>query len=92
MSWIYFFANILLPFFHLQFVKAELKKRKKEFGWNFDTFSIMYVGCLSGIVVSTTLLLGEAAGLDLRVGQAGFMFAIFSSFLLYELYIQKSLD
>ena len=89
MAWAYFVINLIIPFLHLQFVKNKLSKRKKVYGFNSDTLEVMYVGSISGIVISFMTLLSEIIGFDIQMGPTGFLFAKFSSFLIYELYIQK---
>lgn len=90
MAWAYFVINLIIPLLHTQFVKNQLRGRKKVYGFNSDTLEVMYVGSISGIVISFTILLSEIIGLDIQMGSTGFLFAIFTSFLIYELYIQKS--
>jgi len=87
---LFFLVSLGIPFLHLQFVKNQLKKRRQEFGLNRDTLTVMYMGSISSIVISSAILLAEALSLDTKIGSVGYLFAIFAAFLVYELYIQKS--
>jgi len=59
------------------------EREEKVYGFNSDTLEVMYVGSISGIVISFTILLSEIIGLDIQMGSTGFLFAIFTSFLIY---------
>jgi hypothetical protein len=92
MAWVFFFVSLTIPLLHIQFVKGLLKKRGQEFGWNRDTLAVMYMGSVSSIAISTFLLIAESIGIDVKIGPNGYLFAIFSSLLIYETYIQKRND
>ncbi len=92
MTYVFFITTWLIPLLHLQFGKNLVKKRGKEFGWNWDTFSALYTGAISGIGISSFFMIAEYSGVDVKIGAVGYIFAILSFFLVYEFYIQKSID
>jgi len=90
MAILYFVLTLTIPWFHLQFAKAQLRKRGQTFGWNTETFEAMYIGAISSICISVFTLLAEVFGMEVGIGPVGYLFAIICAFLVYEFYIQKS--
>lgn len=91
MSLVFLIFTVCLPFFHLQFVKATLAKQKQEFRlWEPKTLEVMYMGAVSPILVALFLFLAEWIGVDVKMGELGYIFGIISSVLMYEMYIQKT--
>lgn len=54
------------------------------------TLEVMYKGASSSIFVAMFLFLSEWLGIDVRIGEVGYIFAITTSVLAYEMYIQKT--